>query len=261
MILGGLQSPKDERDIKLGKIQVESVLPEVYLPDYSDLPDLYQGQQPACGGHAGARGISIFEKKELGSSPKLSPRFVYAVCKTLDGIPDIEGTYGRTVMKVLKDYGIPTDDLFPNKIELGAGEYKDSSKITKEAYDDAKNRAISAYGEVSLSKEAIKQAVYRNGWVLVLKRPWVRNIYPDGHFFVIDGWDKDRLRFANSFGSNWGENGNSWLTDEDLKDLLEAWSSTDQLNTWFTDVLKKKIFILQQMVQLYLKVLDLLKKK
>jgi|GEM_PF-1634322 len=232
--LGGLESPQDQRDYDIGKIQAPVVRPDTNLPDYF-LPVYYQNGQPDCGGEAGAKFQNI---KRLLNAP-LSRRFVYALCKKIDGVPTQEGTFGRAIMQVLQRYGVPLESYFPTDVSLPHAEFADWTKIPQAAYIDALSRRIGAYAQVTdLSPEGLRQAIYQNKAVLVLKSPWTpASWYPfdsnSGHFFVLDGYTPTKYRFANSFGSWWGDNvngggnGYGYLLDSDLPTIKEAWTAVE----------------------------------
>lgn len=253
--LGALDSPTDSRDFNTGTIQAPISFPSTWLPDYSALDVWYQNGQPSCGGHAGAKAVHIFEFKETGENVKLSPRFVYALCKKLDGLPVESGTYARAIMKVLQTYGVTEDRYFPNQVGLDHDTYADFSRITPQAYDNAHPRAIGAYAQVPITLDALKENIYRNGWVLILKKPWQVGI-ASGHFIVADGYDTDKIRFINSFGSWWGDQGHAWLTSQDMDSVIEAWTAVDIPN-WLIPGLKTQVSLLRTVSELLAKLISL----
>lgn len=226
--LGGLKSSDDARDF-LGSGQTPGAIPTVFSPDYSALPIYNQivgpGGQSACGGASGAK----LQNTLLGIGNELSWRFVYALCKKLDGLPADAGTYGRTVMQVLQRYGVCSADLFPNDTSLSPADFADWTKIPQAAFVDGLARRIGPYARVTdLSPLGIKGAVFQNKAILVLKSPWTPASWTQveshtGHFFVLDGYDDTSIRFSNSFGPGWHEHGEGRLEESDLETVLEAW--------------------------------------
>ncbi len=250
---GALESPQDSRDLPLGKVQAPVAVPTEFLPDYSALPIYYQNGVPACGGHAGAWLANGFQFIEDGKVVKLSPRFVYALCKKIDGIPATDGTYMRAIFKVLREYGVCEDKYFPNDITLPVAEYADWTLIPPEAYENAKKYKIKSYAFVDdKSKQGLKQAIYQNKFVLILKKPWIPT-NPSGHFFVANGY-KTNIRYANSFGTTWGENGYGWLTDEDIPKVIEAGTAVDLEPEDLAELIRKRD-LLTYIRDLYRKVL------
>ena len=241
---GGIKSSKDNRDFEpkhLG-LGVPSSTPISWIQDISTIPVYMQNQQPACGGHAGAIFYNILDN--LGNN--LSPRFVYALCKKIDGLNGQSGTTGRAIMQVLQKYGVCTNDLFPNDTSLSEIEYADWTKISPEAYVDALNRRIGAYAQVNpYDFQTIKDAIYTNKIVLVLAdigREWwtdkngnnswtASDIFPlrppesvvSGHFFVHYGFDKLYLYLRNSWSKLWGNNGNGYYGEDYVPYIIEIW--------------------------------------
>ena len=259
MNTGALSSPYDSRDIKVGKIEIDVNLPKEYLPDYSSFSVYYQNGQPACGGHSGAKAKEILDYFDTGEIKEYSPRFVYACCKFLDGIPNNDGTYLRAIGDALKKYGACDMSLYPNDVSLSSEEYKSFNKITDEMMDNAQERIISAYAFTGTGWEDIKQAIYKHKVVILLVVPFLQG-YSDGHFVVATGWDSNnRIRYINSFGKDWGDNGYSWLEEGSFQKINEGMTMIDLPNATIKE-LTSKIAILRKIVELYLKVVDLFKK-
>ena len=107
---GYISSPADKRDFTLSAVEeimqapvVE--IPEVFMPDYSFLPTYHQHKQPSCIGHATAWMVNYFDWAGNNGIPTLSPRFIYALCKRDDGMPDSDGTYYRIGLKEAQNQG------------------------------------------------------------------------------------------------------------------------------------------------------------
>lgn len=227
--LGGLPSPQDGRDFIGTGIEPE-IPPAVYLPDYSALPVYNQlvpapGASTSCGGCAGTK----FQNVKLGSAQRLSFRALFAWTTKFSGVPPQEGTFGRAIMQALQKYGVPLESLHPNDNTLSIADFADPAKISQQAIVDALSRRIGAYAQITdLSMAGLKQAIYQNKCVIVLKSPWTpASWWPNpsntGHFFILDGYDVSTLRFSNSFGADWHDQGSGRLTAEDVATLKEAW--------------------------------------
>ena len=257
--LGGLKSPEDKRDIKLGKIEMPVELPEEYLPDYSGFSVYYQNGQGACGGHAGAKAKEILDFYDVGIIQEYSPRFVYACCKFLDGIPYGEGTYLRAIADSLRKYGACDMKLHPNEVHLPWAEYKDFGKISEAAFENAQERIIQSYAFTGNGWEDIKQGIYQHKLVILLVNPFFKD-YESGHFIVATGWDKNnRIRYINSFSKDWEDKGWSWLEKDSFQKILEGMTMIDLPNSTVRK-LTSDIKILREIVALYVKVVDLIKK-
>jgi len=166
--LGALSSPRDDRDIKLGSVQVPQPVPFSFRPDVSAISRYYQGSQPACGGHAGAWFKSYLDYLNLQLNVERSPRFIYSICKRDDGYPG-EGTYLRQIMKTLTNVGACEMKFLPNDITLPKAEYINLNNIRLPAFEDAKQNKITAYVAVDdLSFSGLCQAIYKNQAVILL---------------------------------------------------------------------------------------------
>jgi hypothetical protein len=252
------KSPKDSRDIQLGKITIPEELPINYLPNHDDdLKILNQGQQPACSGYAGAILKTIADMFDTSKVNNYSARFLYACCKFIDGLPDVEGTYTRAIGKALKEYGICNEEFHESNIFLSKDDFKDYSKISNKAFENAQPRIIKSYAFVGTGIENIKQAIYKHEAVLVIIKPFFKG-YEDGHFVVMDGWVGDRLRYINSFGKEWGDNGYGWWEEGTHQKLIEAMTIID-LPDRYVKLLTSQITLLKQLTALYLKLIKLKK--
>ena len=277
-IQGGIPSPHDPRDFKPSDLGTGAPTPEKYSPDIANIPVYMQDQQPACGGHAGTTLYGILAA--LGTN--LSPRFVYALCKKIDGIPDQQGTTGRAIMQVLQKYGVCTNDLFPNDTSLPYAQYADWALIPNAAYVDALSRRIGAYAKLPTTDfQSVKDAIYQNKAVLILGQvgatwwtpSWsATDILPlkapnpvvGGHFWVDFGFDILPTDFRNSWSDKWGDNGNGWYDENYSPFIVEAWTAQLPLpvvppvpaNVAPT---QQNLVILQRLVSLYQQLLSLIK--
>jgi hypothetical protein len=251
--LGGIPSPLDRRDFNIGALAPSQDIPESFSINIV-LPDYYQNGQPACGGHAAAGMVSSFEAKELGTPTKVSPRFVYAWCKAIDGFNG-DGTYLRSILQTLQNKGAPKLELWPNDVHLSTSEYIDLSKATQDVFEDANVRVIKSYGmQNEPSFQDIKKAIYNYGGVIALKYPWIPGVYNDGHFIFLTGYDKDYVYFHNSFPmvTSYNANGtyNGRFTEQDCSTITEIGTAVDVSDSTIP-MLKSKISILQKLAYLY----------
>jgi len=275
---GFIKSPIDRRDFLLGKVQVSVPIPDTYSTDLSQVPILYQKQQPSCIGHATASGLMA-----IGDTPSrdFSPRFIYALCKKYDGIPNAEGTYYREAVKIVKGYGCSDNAQFPNDVNLDKDTYKNADLITPDAYDVGQIRIIKAYVQVDdLSFNGIKQAIYQNKVVLMgvkVGTEWwtdkngngswqEKDILPlrppkqiiSGHAILCYGYSNNYIFFRNSFGKDWGRNGDGYFGIEYLPYVQEAWTFIDLPDETIKNLIKQKD-LLQRLIELYQLLINIIK--
>ena len=107
--------------------------------------------------------------------------------------------------------------------------------------DQGRHR-IAAYFTVPVTGAAIKAAIHDLGPV-VISTPWFRSWFhptqagilptPDtrvgGHAIVAYGWDYRGLRLRNSWGADWGIEGDCFMPEVDLRHVVGAWKAADQV--------------------------------
>jgi len=257
--LGAIESPADERDwIAEDLLGSTGELPETHYAQLAHLPVYNQRTQPSCGGNAGAKLQNIL----LDLNSALSSRFVYALCKKIDGYPNSQGTTGRAVMQVLQKYGVCDDSFFPDNVSLPYAEYSDWRLIPQIAYINAMSRRIGPFARVTdLSFRGLKRAIHENTAVFVLKKPWVPASWSTeenetGHFFDLHSYDLSTIHFANSFGRLWMHSGDGRLTEDDVKTIREAWTCIQPPT--HIENLEKQVSLLQKVVLLYTQLKQLL---
>lgn len=270
---GYVKSPKDKRDFRLSQVMGEPVqIPEVFMPDYSMLPMYHQHKQPSCIGHATTWMVNYFEYLEKDSVIPLSPRFIYALAKRDDGIPNQDGTYYRMGLKKAQDYGVCKESLFPNDADLDRETYNNASLIHSIAYEDAEPRKIRSYLNVdSLKFENLKQVIFQNKMVMLAlivdenmytksngAISWLeKDILPlrlpksrdSGHAVVAIGYDKDHIYFQNSWGDTWGRKGIGYFTKEYVPFLEEAWTVMDLPNDKIEELRKANLTLIELLKQ------------
>ncbi len=239
--LGCFKDPKDVRDIPMSL-----VLPTVSVPVSFDFtksmsPVRNQGSEGTCVSFASVVGVKEFQdKKEYRKLVKLSPRFLYNLCKKFDGIPYEDGTYPRIAMKVLLNYGVCHESFWPyvalKKGVARAGADKDAIKFKIKAYARIKSlmemkRSLLVNGPflagVEVYKSWFTKKVESSG-IVPLPKP--KEDLAGGHAICIVGYD-DKFgifKFKNSWGANWGSAGYGFLPYEYMKKYCsDAWSATD----------------------------------
>ena len=256
---GAHESPQDYRDISLSSVVEPVTLPLSFSVDVSMLPVENQRQIGACVGHAGAKYKQKLDQKDTGRVIPESPRFLYAVCKCLDGILS-QGTYPRTSMKVLMDYGCATTDTVPNDTTLDHETYvynRNLNNIPSEAFKDAETQKIGGYASVDITLDGIQSAVFQSSGCSMLVRvgkEWYTDknglitwnadsILPikppaviiSGHEIYVYGYEtvgEDmKIFFINSWSGDWASAGKGWFWWSEYKNfIVEAWTAVDIKN-------------------------------
>ncbi len=239
--LGCLKDPKDPRDIPMGL-----VLPAVPVPvsfDFTKLmsPVRNQGDEGTCVAFASVVGVKEFQdKKEYRKLIRLSPRFLYSLCKKFDGAPSEDGTYPRIAMKVLLNRGVCHESFWPyaprQKSLPLKGADRDAIKFKIKAYARLKSRlemkrSLLINGPflagVRVYKSWFNKSVEKSGFIPMPKR---NEQLMGGHAICIAGYD-DKLeifKFKNSWGPNWADQGYGYLPYAYMnKYCSDAWSATD----------------------------------
>lgn len=262
---GALHRPIDNRDYKLGYSQTPIVIPDVYMPDYSSLPVKYQGPAPygTCGGHAGAAMESFLEMQDL--SPKYLWKQIRAFLPV--NIPlnqDLGGTDMKTIFQTLQNFGDCHESLLPNVLAPSMAEYTDPSTLTNEQENDAYPHGITSYAFTdNPSWEQLRQAIYQNKAIIALVDigdGWWINGWSESatcplkfgspagkHFIVLWGYDDKYIYFRNSWGTQWGKNGDGYFDRSYLSHILSIGTAIDGPS------------IKQQVITKYIQVVNILK--
>ena len=280
--LGYVPSPEDKRDFTLERVNNilgAPVVPVAYSTDLSAVPVLMQAQEPSCIGHATAAGMMYTDQGAY--SYDYSPRFLYALCKRDDGIPNVEGTYYRQALKEAQQYGVSDNAQFPNDVTLDVPTYSNAALIPPEAFTVAKSRLVKSYVAVTdLSFNGLKAAIAQNKVVLLgvkVGSEWwtaksgvtswnAADLFPlrtpqiviSGHAIVAYGYDENYIYFRNSWSTEWGQNGNGYFGADYIPFVQEAWTFMD-LAPEVVQQLKNKISILSELVAIFTKLLSLIK--
>ncbi len=261
---GGIQSEPDYRDVPMSAILGAPVgLPAYYIADITQLPIWNQRKIGACVGHASGKKKQEQEFDETKQIIPINPRFIYALAKSMDGLPT-EGTYYRYGMKVLQKFGAPPEiPEYQNDTTLAHSDYIDLTKIPQKAYDLAKQYAIANYAQIgstyNITVEDLQQAISQGHGCLLgvqLGKEWwtdtrgnpawdAASLMPlrppksvvSGHAIFPYGYEEvgSRLKIylINSWSGDWGDAGKGWFYFDEYKDfLVEAWGAVDLPNNW-----------------------------
>lgn len=229
--MGLIESPEDPRDYNILSIFQPQLEPlESVYSDYDDLPILAQGKTPYCVAYSSSSMKMRQEQKEHNKVIKFNAFWLYNKCKEIDGYPDVDGTFIRAAMKVLKAEGVPSS-LPLNKLGLGT-KYKIDSyyRVPKDIY--TMKLAIKQFGPVVIGTK------WKNSWFTplhtgVLPRP---DSDAGGHAVLQVGWNdtivtQDGLgafECVNSWSDRWGKKGRFYLPYSYIKYVTEAYKAVDQ---------------------------------
>lgn len=263
--LGARKSPEDYRNIPLSAaVPPPGVFPESHFVDVTALPVWNQMRLGACVGHAAGKYAQKINQTETGEVKRLSPRFLYALAKMVDGF-DGQGTYPHLLVKQWRKYGCATEDTVPNDTTLDHEAYiynRNINSIPKAAFDEALQYAIKSYAFPELTADGLRNAVLNaNGCMILMQvdKNWWTNkagqgswkaedilplrppTDPQGHELYVYGYDHvdGRLRFwiFNSWSPEWGFQGKGFFFfDEYQRYLIEANTVVDLPNDWLQHV-------------------------
>ena len=231
---GALKNTKDNRDIKYSDIPMamSAVLPSKHITDISMIPVLDQGQLGTCVAHA-IVGVKMYQEfKETGKVPKFSRRFIYALARQLSAYdPNGMGLYPRDGAKTLKDNGVLEpdtidDNTLPHSVYIAFSPDK--------AQKEGAMRWGSGYATTNNGDlEAIKQAIVKEGvltislahegskWNARTGKLSAPTNVTGAHYIMIYGYediDGDTILYLrNSWGKNWGKDGNGQFNWSDYK--------------------------------------------
>lgn len=228
---GALLNPIDSRDVHIAQVVAEARHPEKNITDISALPVENQLALGTCVGQSEGKGREWDEYKESNKLTRLSKRALYRACKLVDGYNG-EGTYPRTAAKILKDYGIPTEDLVRDINNLSHEAYLSIDVYTDERKQSASAYRIGGYAfcyTLNDLKTAIDEKGTMNATVQV--GDWPSNgkdIRPKPnrgfHRILIYGYEDfgtdTKIYFRNSWGEEWGDNGNGWFMWSDYENFV-----------------------------------------
>jgi len=172
----------------------------------------------------------------------LSEQWTYWKTKYIDPWgPSIDGTSIRYGLKIVNKRGVPPEHGWPyNENEIG--------KPAFWAYSVSRWNRNKKYYRINNLHE-LKEALLTVGPVIggvltfleffypdaegYIKYPQIQNYFYGGHAISIVGFDdlKQRVKFKNSWGKGWGNNGYGYLSYKYLEDfLIDCWATIDLTN-------------------------------
>lgn len=256
--MGVMPDAPDNRDVQYDELATAMNLPEEYFVDIDNVEKLDQKRNGSCVGHAGAHlRMAHDDKRNL----ELSARYLYAMCKLLDGRPNNEGTYPRILAKVLTGFGVCRDRYVENDSRLKHRDYitvdfKDERTIRDALKHKFKGFASLNVRDIDLLKQAI---VKEGGFVLSMrvgnwKGKYLYPDYPDSdrekrnarHMVYVYGYKGDDFYILNSWGRRWGahRNGTGIFNYKDYaNDLFTAYTFSELVTPKVIEKARAKRFI------------------
>lgn len=222
------------------------------LTDISMLPIWDQQQEPACVAYAIVKVMMYLIYKKTGNIVQLSPRFLYALCKANDGMPNTEGTSVLVGLKLAQKYGVCEDSYFPTDSSLPLATFQNAKLIPTAAFANAANYKIDEYLTLpNTSSATIQSAVEQYHLVLTgitINEAWwtspagvnswaVADIDPlrpavagdpqnSDHLINIWGYDTTYNYMVHDWSTGWANQGTNRLTVADMPWVYETWVIT-----------------------------------
>lgn len=226
-------APQDSRDY-IVKANIESQLPEtVDLSSYSTTVKS-QGSIGSCTAFAGSALNEIICAKAGSPNLNFSEKFLYYATRVDVMKWPMNEDFGATVrdtLKAMNKFGICLESTFPylrpDEKECSFGDLPPPS-----AYTEAKNYLSTNYANIPIGNDTCKllnsmKTLLKSGYPFMAGFTTYENVFngqngeiPEpqgnisgGHAVVFVGYDdqKSLLKFKNSWGSDWGDNGYGYL--------------------------------------------------
>lgn len=196
---GAIPSPADHRDLLLSQI-AEPIdiwdLPSRYKVPYK-LDVLDQDGRPACVGYSAAS-LKAFQERREQHPLDFDGDWLYRKCKKIDGIPNEQGTFLRTVFKVLKHQGAKPLNVDDSPLKYRIGAY---ARLDDVSFGGLK-KAIFQWGVIQVGFRGSNE-----GWQTKNIRPPKTGEKTWGHAVALVGYGENYLIGLNSWGTKWGDGG------------------------------------------------------
>jgi len=249
------RDPKDKNDQKFKGSLIDIRKQKLKVPSRIDHTNKMsairnQGHLGSCVGFAVTAMKEFQEQQEhllevqegkkdhrKGKKYDLSESWVYWMSKEIDAWPGEEGTSIRYAMKVLQKIGVPTETGWPYD-DVDFGEPKRWASLVArwsliDQYWRINNltelKAALVNGPVPIGIPCFYEFFFPGMDGIILDPVNPTEIY-GGHAICAVGFDNTTrlIKFKNSWGTNWGENGYGYISYEYIqKYLWDAWTCSD----------------------------------
>lgn len=219
-------SPRDPRDWRFSAI----VRAPAVLPSSVDLtahcgPVRDQGEAGFCHSFGGAEIKNIHEHLETGAVFDLSPLYLAKMVKSIDGLPETEGSTLVSVCRALAEFGTCKEAYYPYEgYTVGSLRFPEPAReypVYKiggysRLYTVPEMRESLALGKPVLYGITVCQNFYDAGDFVPMPFGFVLG----RHAMVLVGYDDAKdfgdghvgyFRTKNSYGKSWGVDGYSWI--------------------------------------------------
>ncbi|MCM8774596.1 MAG: C1 family peptidase [Candidatus Omnitrophica bacterium] len=237
-IFGCIKDKFDGRDYL-----IRPYLPILKLPKRIDWtekmsPVRDQGDEGTCVGFAIACGMKEYQELiDYNKLVELSPRFVYAEAKKIDGMPGLEGASIRSAMQVLYKKGVCQEKFWPyrphQKDRPRKGTLSNAKKFCIKTYARILNLnelrlTLASQGPCVIGIEVFEGMLKTKTGFVPLPKKGETSL--GGHAICPVGYDdtKKIIKFKNSWSEKWGDKGYGFLPYEYInRYMMDAWSSVD----------------------------------
>ncbi len=239
---------QDKRDWLLSAPAPGAAIPNRAQLDMRLVPVFDQLQIGSCGGNAGCAIVAYLDGLDDGVSRVYSRLYLYARARQVAGgeLADDSGVYIRDVFKALRGDGVCLESEWP---------YGDGSKFSIEPDDRAASAALLHQAKFYYrcpSLRTIRASIAHGfpveigfdvpgGMFHPVTAATGEVYYPEratdfegGHAIALVGYDDTRMvgndqgafRFRNSWGADWGDDGDGWLPYRFFEEghASDAWS-------------------------------------
>lgn len=185
-------------------------------------------------------GQAVGNMKSVQENEEKSTRFLWSLAKREQRYRGW-GTSVPLALKMLQTYGVPTLSTVPDDTSLSRDDYmKICDNVNDDVYDEAAlAKSLSYFYIYAKNQNLVSQALLTEKVPIVTTMMWYSEYnrtdangflpHPTpghevgGHAFVLIKKEKigDRVKctFKNSFGGDWGENGNFHVWEDEIVDV------------------------------------------
>ena len=228
------QNPARQTSVRKGTAMSLTVTAQkaVDLTPYVTVRDMGEASTAAAVACATAMGASLAAQ---GRPMQLSMRYIYEKAKRHDELTG-EGTFMETMIYVARQFGAPPEALWPYKssnrtlpkgvswgeLNQAASPYKAKLKQIPDvdAILSALDKKTPVIVAVSVTSAWLSDPVMRTGHI---KSPATDDTMLGDTIVTIVGYDPAtrRFKFANNWGTGWGDKGFGYLDASDFKAVLQ----------------------------------------